>query len=78
MHTIQVKTGKNKGYYVVLSKSEKFPDSLQSPSWGILPYEYNYTFYKRHSIDPVFQVVLTHTKFSNKNFWANQLNLIQE
>lgn len=47
MKKFEVKTGKNKGLYIVVenrAKAEKF-----FPKWGMLIEEYNYNFYKYHN-----------------------------
>lgn len=67
----EVKTGKNKGFYIVT----KIPQLLSTniymalgEKWGMLQYEYNSGFYNYHHINPFTEVVWTHSHFAGHEF----------
>lgn len=69
----EVKTGKNKGYYIV-SKiprlENKWTFKALAKLWGMLVYDYNSGFYKYHHINPYTEVVWTHSSYGGD--WLNK------
>jgi hypothetical protein len=68
----EVKTGKNKGFYIVTSSKHLMPDpkvfDVLAEVWGILPYEYNSGFYRYHRINPFVEIVWTHSRFAGHEY----------
>lgn len=58
----EVKSGKNKGCYIVLANREDAIKILQPMGWGILVEEYNYNFYKQHGA--LGKVIITHSSYA--------------
>ena len=56
----EVKTGKNKGYYLVTDDKKDKTYKKISEVWGILVYDYNYGLYKYHNVKPN-QLLWTHS-----------------
>jgi hypothetical protein len=67
----EVKTGKNKGFYVVVKKGNKEAFSNVFKSWGYLDPIEHYNFYKKHGVKPGL-VIYTHSGFASKEFWMGQ------
>lgn len=72
----EVKTGKNKGFYIVTkgdtsNAKDKTEYDILADIWGILPYEYNSTFYVYHKVSPQ-DLVWTHSGYV-AHIWAERL-----
>lgn len=82
MRTFTIKTGKNKGFYVVAPKdlknkalditkedrkAHKF--LTDSASWGYYTPEYYGGLYKKHNVDKATQAIWGHAKFANAEFY---------
>ena len=77
----EVKTGKNKGFYIV-TKAKHLEDEAtykeMANIYGILPYEYNSDFYRYHHINPNIEIVWTHTRFAGHEFSRNVYHKLLE
>lgn len=67
--TFEVKTGKNKGFYIVTTynkESEEYKRLAQT--YGIVNPEYNQDFYRYHKVLIGGQLIWTHTRFAGHEF----------
>jgi len=68
----EVKTGKNKGFYIVTKRKHLMRDlsdyETLAEIYGIMPYEYNSGFYRYHRINPFTEIVWTHARFAGHEF----------
>jgi UDP-galactopyranose mutase len=66
----EVKTGKNKGFYIVTKRKHLDPDTYNeiAKTYGIIVYEYNPSFYQYHRVNPYTELIWTHTRFAGHEF----------
>lgn len=71
----EVKTGKNKGFYIVIDKQDKKAFDVLQSVYGRLVREYNQGFFTRHKILESEQV-WTHSHFAGHEFSRGVFNKI--
>jgi len=70
----EVKTGKNRGTYIICTDEKEARKLLKRNGWGILVRDYNYDFYKRHQAQGE-EVIITHSCYAPslaKKWWEAQ------
>ena len=78
----EVKSGANKGFYIVTNKgySDDLGDQVREPfagpTWGRIVYENHPGFYKYHHINPHTEVVWTNTRFAGYAVYQDLYDLL--
>ncbi len=57
----EVKTGKNKGFYIAIHQTDKVAYKKLAKIWGIINPEYNYDFYRYHGLSTRTHFIWTHS-----------------
>lgn len=63
----EVKTGKNKGFYIVINADDQKSYNILAKTYGILNIDYNFDFYKYHGVNNL-QLIWTHSHFAGHEF----------
>jgi len=73
----EVKTGKNKGFYIV-TKAPKLESKRTYKAlariWGMLVADYNYGFYSYHGVNTANEVIWTHTRYMSHEYTRKVYN----
>ena len=73
----EVKTGKNKGTYIICKNESEARRLLVKNGWGILVRDYNYNFYKQHGVK-LNEIIITHSCYAPtlaKKWWLAQKSI---